>query len=117
MNRNGTGRSLERRLVEKMYARADVRIDGDRPFDIKVSDERFFRRILLDGQLGMGESYVDGWWSCDRIDEMTARFVNAGMHRESLWNPRVALYRLKVKLSGVGRSGKASEIAHRHYDL
>jgi cyclopropane-fatty-acyl-phospholipid synthase len=107
----------ERRFVDRLFAKADVRIGGDRPFDIKVSDERFFHRVVRDGQLGMGESYVDGWWDCDRIDEMTARFIGAGLHKESLWNPRLLLYQLKMKLSGVGRRGKAFQVAHRHYDL
>jgi cyclopropane-fatty-acyl-phospholipid synthase len=114
---NGMGRSFERRVVEKMFARADIRIGGDRPFDIRVSDERLFRRILRDGQLGIGESYVDGWWNCDQIDEMTARFINAGMHRESLWNPKVALNHLRVRLSNIGSRAKVFEVAHRHYDL
>jgi cyclopropane-fatty-acyl-phospholipid synthase len=117
MTHDAASYSLKRHLVEKIFARADVQIGGRRPFDIKVSDDRFFHRVLRDGQLGIGESYVDGWWECEQIDEMTARFIRAGLHRETLWNPRVALYHLKVKLSGIGRMGKAFQVARHHYDL
>jgi cyclopropane-fatty-acyl-phospholipid synthase len=109
--------NFARHWVERMFARADIRIGGERPFDIKVADKRIFGRLLRDGQLGLGESYVDGWWDCDRIDEMMARFISAGLHRESLWNPRVLLDHLNMRLAGTGGKGKAFEVAHGHYDL
>src|SRR5262245_20589653 len=66
--------------VERMLATADVRIDGARPWDIRVHRPRFFRRILTGGDLGFGESYMDGDWDCERIDEMAARLFTADLH-------------------------------------
>jgi cyclopropane-fatty-acyl-phospholipid synthase len=43
-----------------MFASADVRIGGGRPFDIKVTDGRFYNAVIQDGMLGFGESYMDG---------------------------------------------------------
>ena len=61
------------RLVAEIFERADIEINGSRPCDIQVNDERFYRRILKDGTLGFGESYMDGWWDCDDIEEMTGK--------------------------------------------
>src|SRR6056297_549582 len=61
--------------IEKLIEPTDVRINGERPFDIRVNDDRFFRRVLAQGYLGLGESYMDGWWDCDALDEMIARVV------------------------------------------
>src|SRR4249919_667361 len=66
-------------LVEGFFTRADVRIDGTRPWDIRVHRDRFFRRVLAHADLGFGESYMDGDWSCDRIDEMATRLFGAGL--------------------------------------
>ena len=57
-----------RRKVERLLAPADVRIGGTRPWDMQVRDERFFARVLARGSLGLGESYMDGWWECPRED-------------------------------------------------
>ena len=31
------------------------------------------------GTRGLGEAYMDGWWDCDRIDELFCRGLNAGL--------------------------------------
>ena len=62
-----------RQTVAGLFGEADVLINGARPWDIVVHDERFYRRVLADGSLGLGESYMDQWWDCEAIDEMIAR--------------------------------------------
>ena len=42
------------RVVAELFARADIEINGDRPCDIQVHDDRFYSRILKDGTLGFG---------------------------------------------------------------
>jgi cyclopropane-fatty-acyl-phospholipid synthase len=42
--------------MTNLLASADIRIDGDRPWDIHVHDRRFFSRVLASGTLGLGES-------------------------------------------------------------
>ena len=106
-----------RTLIEKLFLTADIRIDGDRPHDITVHNEDFYRRVLRDGQLGMGESYMEGWWDCDAVDEMSTRFIRAKLHKDSYVDLRFLLYFLKVRLSGIGRKSKAYEVGRRHYDL
>ncbi len=69
---------LMRRAAERLAADADIRIDGDRPWDVQVHDERLFRRVLTTGTLGLGEAYMDGWWDCEAIDQMVYRSQRAG---------------------------------------
>ena len=49
--------ALARRIVTGILARADVRIGGDRPWDLTVHNDRFYARALR-GSLGVGESYI-----------------------------------------------------------
>jgi cyclopropane-fatty-acyl-phospholipid synthase len=104
-------------LVTELMARADVRVNGDRPWDITVHDPRFFDRMIRHGQLGIGEAYMDGWWDCERIDEMSARFIRANLHHESIRDPRFVGYYLKQRLKGIGRKSLAYEVGQAHYDL
>jgi cyclopropane-fatty-acyl-phospholipid synthase len=104
-------------LIEKLFLKADIRINGDRPFDIKVVNNAFFERVVRDGQLGIGESYMDGWWECEAIDEMTSRFIRYDLHKNSYKNLRLILYYLKIVLSGIGRKSKAFQVGRKHYDL
>ena len=56
---------------------AGVAVNGGNPWDIKVNDDNFYRRVLASGSLGLGESYMDGWWDCPRLDEFFYRILNA----------------------------------------
>jgi cyclopropane-fatty-acyl-phospholipid synthase len=105
------------RLVTELMATADIRVGGNRPWDITVHDERFFHRLIRHGQLGIGEAYMDGWWDCDRIDEMSARFIRANLHHESSRDPRFISYYLKQRLKGIGRKSLAYQVGEAHYNL
>lgn len=106
-----------KKLITDMFLKADVRINGDRPFDIQVKNEGFYRRVLRDGQLGIGESYMDGWWECDAIDEMTSRFIRANLLEDTAKNIKYILNYFRVQLSDIGRISKAFEVGEKHYDL
>ena len=51
-----------RHRVEHLLAAADIAIGGARPGDLQVHDDRLYARLLAQGSLGLGESYMDGWW-------------------------------------------------------
>ena len=47
--------------------------DAERQTALHVKDWRFFRRILLDGDIGFAEAYMDG--DCDSPDLPTERWT------------------------------------------
>ncbi len=105
-----------RRHVEALLEEADVQIGGNRPWDIQVKDPRFFRRVLADGSLGLGESYMDGWWECERIDELVFRLFRSGIadRVRSWWD---ILAHLQAKLLNLQNLKRAFQIGERHYDI
>lgn len=56
------------RIAEEMLSQAGITINGTQPQDIRVKNPEFFHRVLQEGSLGLGESYMDGWWECERLD-------------------------------------------------
>jgi cyclopropane-fatty-acyl-phospholipid synthase len=74
--------SMFRRRVERLLSAADIRLDGSRAWDIRVHDERFFRRVMAYGDLGFGESYMDGDWSTSSLDELSTRLFAGSLDRQ-----------------------------------
>ena len=65
------------RTVAKFLWDVDVRINGGREWDIQVHDPRMYQRILSYGSIGVGESYVNGWWDVEALDQFFARVNRA----------------------------------------
>ncbi|MDD5193219.1 MAG: cyclopropane fatty acyl phospholipid synthase [Candidatus Nanoarchaeia archaeon] len=93
---------------------ADIQINGNRPWDIKVNNPELYKRILSQGSLGLGESYMDGWWDCKAIDEFINRIFRAELDKKvkNLSNMSIIL---KAKLTNPQRRD-AFDIGKKHYD-
>ena len=102
--------------VRAIFLEADVIVDGDRPWDFKVRDRRVFGRLLADRSLGFGESYMDGWWDCERLDEMMERLFRSGIAKRRL-NWRLAGQILIAKLLNRQSRDRAAQVIDAHYDL
>jgi cyclopropane-fatty-acyl-phospholipid synthase len=105
------------RRVADLLAPADVRINGGRPWDVTVHHERLFRRIVLDGTVGLGDAYVEGWWDCDALDQLFDRVLAAGVHRRigfDRYNLAESLLQRVLNLQTLARARRNSD---RHYDL
>ena len=93
--------------------------DGDAPWDVRVRDSRLFRRILAHGSLGFGEAYMDGWWECERIDELFNRLLR-GFSQEGLglaMRLRLIGETLRHGLTNPQNDVRAFEVGKRHYDI
>jgi cyclopropane-fatty-acyl-phospholipid synthase len=104
-------------VMTNLLASADIRINGARRWDIQVHDRRFFSRVLASGTLGFGESYMDGWWDCDALDEMFCRAICAGIEKRfafRLPNVWAVLTALLANQQTLRRSRKVGRV---HYDL
>jgi cyclopropane-fatty-acyl-phospholipid synthase len=109
--------STAQNVLTNLLAVADIQIDGPRPSDIQVHDARFFGRVLASGTLGFGESYMDGWWDCEALDEMCCRAIRARLDQRfafrlpNLW---ALLTALVINQQTRRRSRKVGRV---HYDL
>jgi cyclopropane-fatty-acyl-phospholipid synthase len=104
-------------VIEKLLVIADVKINGTRPWDIKVNDERLYDRILAKGTLGLGESYMDGWWDCEKLDEMVYRVLKARLRDAVSKNLTSVLHVLRSKILNLQTKKRSKKVAREHYDL
>jgi cyclopropane-fatty-acyl-phospholipid synthase len=102
--------------VQELLSHADVKINGDRPWDLKINNEKTFDRVLSEGALGFGESYMDGWWDCEQMDEMINKLLAADLDKKiEPW--KFIFPYLKSKFFNLQRKSNAFNIGEKHYDI
>lgn len=102
--------------VSELLSIADIRLDGDRPWDIQVYNDDFFRRVLSQGSIGLGESYMDGWWDAQQLDEFFSRLLGAQLDQYAdvkNWGLEI----LKSRLFNFQSVNKAYKNSQHHYDI
>jgi cyclopropane-fatty-acyl-phospholipid synthase len=109
--------SKHRALLEELFAAADIHLDGRRPWDIRVHDERFYARVLSAATLGLGESYMDGWWDCEALDELFFRAIRARLAERVGLNLRATLSFATAIGLNLQNKRRARRVGRKHYDL
>lgn len=94
----------------------NIEINGSRPWDVIVHDERFYSRVLAHGSLGLGESYMDGWWDCDAIDELFNRLLRAKLDERVGKDFRTIMQILGERLLNMQSHSRAYK-GGEHYNL
>ncbi len=105
------------RLIRDLLASAGVEVGGTRPWDLQVHNEGFYRRVIRESALGLGESYMDGWWDCEALDEMISLILGARLEERIRGNWTIYLHALRARLFNLQKPSRAFQIGERHYDL
>ena len=109
--------SKARQLIESLGKEIDVNINGTRPWDIRVHNEEFFQRVIQEGSLGFGTSYMDGWWDCDALDELLFRVMRSRIKEKIRKNKKDLWLLFCAKYLNFQNKKKAYEVAEVHYNL
>jgi cyclopropane-fatty-acyl-phospholipid synthase len=102
--------------LRNLLAPASVALNGNNPWDIRVHDPAFAQRVLADGSLGAGESYMDGQWDCERLDDMVYRVLSAGIDAH-LPGLRLWWAGILAKLFNPQTPTRSFKVGQQHYDL
>jgi cyclopropane-fatty-acyl-phospholipid synthase len=101
--------------VQEILALADVELNGPDPWDLQVHDERFYDRALSHGSIGLGESYMDGWWDVPQLDEFFTRVQKAELNQK-VRTFSVAWLAAKGRLLNRQTKSASARVAREHYD-
>lgn len=105
------------RIVQEMLSKADIQINGSHPWDIRVLNPEFFKRVMQEGSLGLGESYMDGWWECERLDIFFQRVLKAHLDQQLPHHFRDTLRVAAARLTNLQSRKRAWIVGKEHYDL
>jgi cyclopropane-fatty-acyl-phospholipid synthase len=106
----------ERSTLQAILSKAGIRINGDRPWDVQVHDERLYREILARGSLAAGETYVDGWWDCEALDRFFYRVLRHRLFEDVGWSWRHLWNVLRAKVLNLQSGNRSYQAAGEHYD-
>jgi cyclopropane-fatty-acyl-phospholipid synthase len=102
-------------IVQKFLADADIQVDGSRPWDIQVHNSEFYSRVLAGTSLALGESYMDGWWDCEALDQFAEKLFKGGINERS--NLKRGLLRtLQTSFFNL-QNRETSKESVQHYDI
>jgi cyclopropane-fatty-acyl-phospholipid synthase len=104
-------------MVQELLRRADIEINGSRPFDIQINNPDFFKRILQAGSLALGESYMDGWWECERLDIFFHRVIRAGLEHQLPHHLKDTLRIAAARIINLQSKKRSWIVGKEHYDL
>jgi cyclopropane-fatty-acyl-phospholipid synthase len=105
-------------ILTRLLGKADVTIDGDRGWDIRVYDPEVYKRVFSSWSLGLGESYMDGQWDCEQLDELFTRLLRTDIDSAAVGIAkfRLVFEHLRHRLFNLQSSDRAFQVGERHYD-
>lgn len=100
-------------LLEKI----GVTVGGSGPADIHIHDDRFYKRVIRDRELGLGEAYQEGWWTANRLDEFLAVAQETNLADHVKPSPALLKLALQSRFGNRQDEKKAKKNAQAHYDI
>jgi cyclopropane-fatty-acyl-phospholipid synthase len=110
------GKTGAQATIQALLAQAGVTINGDQAWDIQVHNKDLYSRLLSGGTLAMGESYMDGWWDCESLDQFICKVLGANLDKKVKGNYRLAWHVLKAKFFNLQKPNRAYQVGEEHYE-
>ena len=105
------------RIAEELLNQADVRFNGSRRWDIQVNNPDFYKRVLQEGSIGLGESYMEGWWDCAALDVLFEKILRAKLDEKAPKNFRDLARVAGMRLFNLQTRKRAWIVGKEHYDI
>lgn len=103
--------------VQKLISETGVKLNGKNPWDPQINNDRFYKRVLTQGSIGFGESFMDGWWDCDQLDELITKFLRTDIKSRLKANPHVVGLAVASVMLNRQSGKRAFKIGEQHYDV
>jgi len=107
----------EKEIVELLFRGTGITINGSNAYDPQIHNDDFYGRVLREGSLGIGESYMDGWWDCESLDQFFHKVLEADLDNRIKNNWNIVFELVWNSVLNMGRKSKAFEVGEKHYDI
>jgi len=104
-------------LVAEILELAGVKINGSNPWDIQIHNDEFYRRAITEGELGIGESYMNGWWDAENIDQFIYKILVEQLDEKIQLTFSILFKIFTSQLINLQSKRRAFIIGEKHYDL
>jgi cyclopropane-fatty-acyl-phospholipid synthase len=104
------------RTAARILNEAGIQINGSAPSDIRFNGPGVIERAFAQGNLGLGEAYMEGQWDSEHLDEFFHRLLKTGM-TEDVKPLRLVFYALMAKFMNRQNVKRSKTVGEVHYDL
>ncbi len=102
--------------VAELIATADIRVNGTRPWDMQLHTDGVLERALARGNLGLGETYMEGAWDVEKLDQFFFLLLRGRLADKV--HPLCMLgHSLRARLLNRQTSRRAWQVGEAHYDM
>ena len=102
--------------LTSLLAQAGITVNGPNPWDPQINNPHVWNRIFAQGSLGLGETYMDGWWDSASLFQTLRRLLAARLdervHGAAEWWTAA-----RARLVNLQRGRGSRRVVERHYDL
>ena len=106
-----------KRFIYELMKLADIRVGGKRPQDISVNNEQWYARVMRDNVLGLGESYMEGWWTSNNLYDTFRAVYRAELEKKIRPSVKMILAGVDASLRNHQSLKRASKNAEHHYNI
>ena len=104
--------------VKRLFDSVDIQVNGSRSWDPQIHNELFYPRVLSGGSLGLGESYMDGWWDCQALDQLSYKLLSGRIDKQvKVTNPALLINAIKAYILNAQTKKRAYIVGREHYDI
>ncbi|MCR4325869.1 MAG: cyclopropane fatty acyl phospholipid synthase [Patescibacteria group bacterium] len=104
--------------IKKMLLHAGIEVGGKKRGDITVHNPRFYSRILKNGTLGIGESYMDGDWDSNDLTETANKAFKVNLRRSlASFSLKDAFHVAHSYLTNLQTKKRSYDVGEEHYDV
>lgn len=108
---------IAKKWAARLLDRAGIKINGSNLWDIKVYDDAAYWRVLQNGSLGLGESYMDGLWEVEALDQFFYKLLSARLDEAVKINLGMIPNWILSRLFNPQKKSRAFVIGEKHYDI
>ncbi|MEK6895526.1 MAG: cyclopropane fatty acyl phospholipid synthase [Nanoarchaeota archaeon] len=105
------------KILKKLLEGTGIEINSGHHSDIQVHNPKLYKRILTQGSLGLGESYMDGWWTSNNIDQFIYKILINNINEKVKNNLKTLFQILISKIFNLQSKSRAFQVGEAHYDL
>lgn len=114
---DNTTKLTSKKIIQDLMKKAGLTLNGSDPWDLQVHHEGFYSRVVNDGILGLGESYMDKWWDCQRLDIFFEKILKANIANQVKLPFYLKWRRLFANVVNKQTRSRAKIVAQKHYNL
>lgn len=115
--KQGIRSSIAESFISQKLAAAGITVGGHRAWDIQVKNRQCFWKMMMEGNLGMGESYMNGSWEVKKLDELFFRLLKADLDTKPPWDWTQKLSAIPAVITNMQNPIRSKVVIEKHYNF